>query len=261
MSSCDRNILFQDAACFADLPANEQYALMIQLLCDINAGGGGGGGVTSIIAGDGISVDQPTGAVTVTNAGVTSIIAGTGISVDQATGAVTISSSGGGGGASNFFVPAAAMIPKTTAGCGINSFESTTNDVNYDTNEFDPGTVEYANFIWMFPNNWDLGTFTAKVVASSASGTGDVVWGVSARVYASGDTIDQASGTAQEVTQTISAAGAFYTSSATSAITAAGTPAVDLPVIFTVYRNATSGSDTLAGDASFEGLIINYTAA
>jgi hypothetical protein len=32
-------------------------------------GGGGGGGVTSIIAGDGISVDQPTGAVTITNTG------------------------------------------------------------------------------------------------------------------------------------------------------------------------------------------------
>ena len=32
-------------------------------------GGGGGGGVTSIIAGEGISVDQPTGAVTITNTG------------------------------------------------------------------------------------------------------------------------------------------------------------------------------------------------
>ena len=55
------------------------------------------GGVTSIIAGNGISVDQATGDVTVTatgggGGGVTSIIAGEGISIDQPTGAVTITS-------------------------------------------------------------------------------------------------------------------------------------------------------------------------
>ena len=38
----------------------------IRLLAE-NITGGGGGGVTSIIAGTGISVDQPTGAVTITN--------------------------------------------------------------------------------------------------------------------------------------------------------------------------------------------------
>lgn len=44
---------------------------MLQLLCEIlaNGGGGGGGGVTSIIAGAGISVDQATGAVTITAVG------------------------------------------------------------------------------------------------------------------------------------------------------------------------------------------------
>src|SRR5260221_172645 len=38
-------------------------------------------GVTSIISGDGISVDQATGAVTVTNTGVISVAPGSGISV------------------------------------------------------------------------------------------------------------------------------------------------------------------------------------
>ena len=53
------------------------------------------GDVTSIIAGDGISVDASTGDVTVTNTGVTSIIAGTGITVDQASGDVTVSAQPG----------------------------------------------------------------------------------------------------------------------------------------------------------------------
>ena len=61
-------------------------------------GGGGGGGVTSVVAGSGVSVSSPTGAVTIANTGVTSIIAGSNVSVNQSTGAVTISATGGGGG-------------------------------------------------------------------------------------------------------------------------------------------------------------------
>ena len=64
---------------------------------------GGGGGVTDIQAGSGISVNQNTGSVTITNTGgggggVTDIQAGPGISVNQTTGSVTITNTGGGGG-------------------------------------------------------------------------------------------------------------------------------------------------------------------
>jgi hypothetical protein len=60
--------------------------------------GGGGGGVSDIQAGSGISVNQNTGSVTISNSGVTDIQAGSGISISQTTGSVTISNSGGGGG-------------------------------------------------------------------------------------------------------------------------------------------------------------------
>ena len=61
---------------------------------------GGGGGVTDIQAGSGISVNQNTGSVTITNTGgggggVTDIQAGPGISVNQTTGSVTITNTGG----------------------------------------------------------------------------------------------------------------------------------------------------------------------
>jgi hypothetical protein len=48
--------------------------------------------------GTGISVNNTTGAITVTNTGVTSLAAGTGVTLSATTGAVTISASGGGGG-------------------------------------------------------------------------------------------------------------------------------------------------------------------
>ncbi len=97
MASCDVQTLITDGKCFsgACLTPDQQRIALLQLLCQISeAGGGGGGGVTSAIAGDGISVDQATGAVTITNTGVLSLLAGAGISVDQATGTVTIANTG-----------------------------------------------------------------------------------------------------------------------------------------------------------------------
>ncbi len=70
MATCNPQTLMDSAACFACLPEDVKQTIKLQLLCEIlNAGGGGGGGVTSIIAGDGISVDQATGDVTVSLTG------------------------------------------------------------------------------------------------------------------------------------------------------------------------------------------------
>jgi hypothetical protein len=55
---------------------------------------GSSSGVTSAIAGTGISVDQATGNVTITNTGVLQLLAGTGIGVSAATGSITISATG-----------------------------------------------------------------------------------------------------------------------------------------------------------------------
>jgi len=99
------------AACFACLPEDVKQTLKLQLLCEIlNGGGGGGGGVTSAIAGNGISVDQATGAVTISNSGVIALLAGAGIAVDQSAGTVTIDNAG---------------VTSIIAGDGINIDQST----------------------------------------------------------------------------------------------------------------------------------------
>ena len=65
-----------------------------------STGSGGTGAVSSVTAGDGLSGNSTTGAITLINTGVTGITAGSGININQSTGNVTISSTGGGGGAS-----------------------------------------------------------------------------------------------------------------------------------------------------------------
>jgi hypothetical protein len=66
MAECDPQELMSQAGCFACLSPSEKQTLVLQLLCEIASNPPPVGGVTSIIAGDGISVDQATGDVTVT---------------------------------------------------------------------------------------------------------------------------------------------------------------------------------------------------
>jgi len=147
---------------------------------------------------------------------------------------------GGSGGSTNIWIPASEWIPRTTNGCGINSLESTTNRVNYDVLEFDPAAVEYAQAMVVLPNNWNAGTVTG-------------------RAYANDDAIDQATGTAQSSTDTLTAANDLDISPATSAITLAGTAANGNPVVFELSRNATAGGDTLGTDARLIGVEITYS--
>ena len=168
---------------------------------------------------------------------------------------------GGGGGASNIWIPAAQWIPKTTLGCGVDSVETTTNDQNFDQLLFDAGADEFADAIVIVPNNWDNGTITARFYWKASTSSGDVVWGIQARAFANDDALDTAAGTAQTVTDTLTATNDMCVTSATSAVTIGGTPAANTPVQFTVYRDANAGGDTLAADARLLGVEIIYTLA
>jgi len=158
----------------------------------------------------------------------------------------------------NTFISAAAMIPRTTAGCGVNSSETTTNDVNYDTLDFDATTAEGAQFIAILPNNWNYGTVTARFYWTADSGSGTAIFSLAGRAFANDDALDQAEGTLQSATDTLITAGDMHVSPATAAITIAGTPAANTPVIFEVLRDT---ADTLAVDARLLGIEIIFTLA
>lgn len=160
-----------------------------------------------------------------------------------------------------FVLWASEFIPRITNGCGVNSLETGTNRVNYDTLDFDASTQEFAQRWKDMPSNWNLGTITARFWWTAASGSGDVIWGIQARAFGDNSALDQAFGTAQTVTDTLLTAGANHISSATAAITVSGTLAAGMPACFQVYRDAAAGGDTLAVDAQLIAVEITFTPA
>lgn len=150
--------------------------------------------------------------------------------------------------------------PTTTAGCAAATVvEAGTNDVDYWVLDFDASTIEYAFWNVVMPDNYDGSTITATFYwTASAGSAGNVVWALQGRSYANDEAIDQAWGTAQEVTDAWIANGDVHVTSATAAITLGGTPAGGEWVALRAYRNATSGSDTMSGDARLIGIKLEY---
>lgn len=142
------------------------------------------------------------------------------------------------------------LIPNTTNGAAVGTTETTTNKVMLSTLDFDDTTQESAQISIPMPKSWNEGTITAQFRWTTAATTGNVVWGIQAVAFSDDDALDAAFGTAQTVTDGASAAASdLLTSSETSAVTIAGTPAEGDVVTFRVYRDAASGSDTMTGDA------------
>lgn len=167
------------------------------------------------------------------------------------------------GGTGKLFLSAAGMWPSTTDGAAANAKVDTgTNDVDVYVLDFaDGGTKLYAQATVAMPDDWNGGTVTAKFYwMTNGTGTGGVVWGCAGRSYGDAETVDQALGTEQTVTDNgVSTANQVLISAETSAITLAGTPAGGELVQFKVSRDPTNGSDTLAQTARLLGVMITYT--
>lgn len=111
------------------------------------------------------------------------------------------------------------------------------------------------------PSDYDGGTVTAVFHWTAASGSGGVRWGLQGLARGDDDPIDAAFGTAQEVSDTLIAAGDLHISAATSAITFGGTPAASEMVQFRAYRNPGHTDDTLGVDARLLAVRLTFTRA
>lgn len=164
-------------------------------------------------------------------------------------------------GQQTIWVPAGAIMPTTTNGALIGSIELQTNDVMLNYLAFDASTIEKAQIMIQMPKSWNEGTIIAQFVwAHPATTTNfNVRWGIRAVAFASGNAMDAAFGTAQEVVSTGGTTSSCYITSETPAMTVAGSPGAEELVCFEFYRDAVDGSDTMAVDAYLIGVKIHYT--
>lgn len=162
-------------------------------------------------------------------------------------------------GLHTIWVPARAMVARTTNGAAPGTSESTTNQVMTKTLDFDTTTQEFAQFDVQFPKSWNLGTVTFQPVWTAASGSGGVVWGLAGVALSNDDAIDTAYGTAQTSADTLIATGDIHVGPVSSAITIAGSPAASDWVTFQVNRTVADAGDTLAADAKLIGLRLFFT--
>ena len=164
-------------------------------------------------------------------------------------------------GLHTLWVPATAMVSRTTNGAASGTAETTTNKVMLATLDFDTATQEFAQFFVRMPKSWNEGTVTFAPTWSHASTTTNfgVVWGLAGVAFSNDDAADTAFGTAQTSTDTGGTTNDVYVGPTSSAITIAGTPAAEDFVVFQVNRTVSDGSDTMAIDARLHGVTLYFT--
>jgi hypothetical protein len=180
---------------------------------------------------------------------------GTGISISGGVLNVT--------GQHTIFVPAAAMLSRTTGGAGTGGVETSTNKVMLKSLDFDTTTQEFAQFALQMPKSWNLGTIVAQFVWSHPTTTVNfgVVWQIQAVALSDANAGDTAFGTAVTATDTGGTTDMIYHSPETAVMTVGNTPAAEDWVVFQVARAPANGSDTLAVDARLLGVKLKYTAS
>ena len=189
-----------------------------------------------------------------TNVGINLNPKGTGV-LKSGSGAVKIA------GKETMWVPSSAMYGATTNPADAQQVETTAVRPDMKVLDFDAGTDEFAQFSVAFPKSWNEGTVTYQVYWTPAStNTGDCIFGLQGVSCGDSDTIDVAYGTAINVTDAgIGTVEDQQVSAESSAVTIAGSPAVDQLTYFQLFRDANAGGDTFSADARVLGIKLFFT--
>lgn len=162
-------------------------------------------------------------------------------------------------GRQTIWLPASAMAVRLTDGAVQGMTETATHKIVRRTLDFDPDAPRFAQFAVAMPKSWDRGTVAAEFLWTAASGSGAVVWGIQGVALSDDDPLDAAFGSAQQVSDELTAAGDLHRSPETAAITIGGAPSEGDMVIFQLYRAASDGADSLAAVAQLLGLRLFYS--
>jgi len=179
---------------------------------------------------------------------------GTGV-LKSATAAVKIA------GKDSMWVPASAMYASTTNGAAPAQVETTALRPDMKVMDFADTADDHAQFSVAFPKSWNEGTITYQCFwTPSTTNTGNCIFGLQGVSVGDGDTIDVAFGTAVNITDAgIGTVEDQQVSAESSAVTIAGSPAVDQQTYFQIFRDADVGGDTFTGVARLLGIKIFFT--
>ena len=179
---------------------------------------------------------------------------GTGV-LKSATAAIQIA------GKETMWVPASAMYATTTNGAAAAQVETTALRPDMKVMDFADGADDHAQFSVAFPKSWNEGTITYQCFwTPSTTNTGNCIFGLQGVACGDSDTIDVAFGTAVNITDAgIGTVEDQQVSAESSAVTIAGSPAVDQQTYFQIFRDADVGGDTFTGVARLLGIKIFFT--
>jgi len=163
-------------------------------------------------------------------------------------------------GLETIFVPAQGMFGTTTNGADAQVIETTATRPEMKVLDFDPSTIEYAQFSVAMPKSWNADTITFQAFWSpSTTNTGAAMIGLQGISVANDATSDIAFPTAIDVTDSGTAALEDVLVSPVSAAVTVTSAAADTYTYFQVARNATNVGDTFTGDVRLLGIKIFYT--
>lgn len=162
-------------------------------------------------------------------------------------------------GLETIYVPAAAMYPNTTAGCGDLEQVELSNGPELKCLDFAADADDFAQFTVAFPKSWNEGTVTFQAFFTvTGTNTGTVAWGLSGVSFADNGDINTAFGT--NVVATAKAHSGTSNDMDVTAVSGAVTitaAAVDTQTYFQVMRDVSA--DTQTGAARLLGIKLFFT--
>lgn len=163
-------------------------------------------------------------------------------------------------GKETIWVPASAMQPTVSNGCSALTPVGGLTGPDMVVLDFDASADEFAQFSVAFPKSWDEGTVTFQFFWSGIAATTGVVMKLEGVAVGDNDTIDVAYGTAVSLLDDAQGAiNEMLVSPESTAITIAGSPAVDQLCYFRIGRNVSDSNDDMAGDCRLHGIKIFFT--
>ena len=162
-------------------------------------------------------------------------------------------------GLQTIYVPATAMYPTTTSGCGGLSQVELSNGPELRCLDFDASSDENAQFTVCFPKSWNEGTITFQAFWTvTGTNTGTVAWGLSGVSIADDASVNTAFGTNVVATaKAFSGTSNDMTVSAASGAVTVASAAVDTQTYFQVMRDVSA--DDQSGDARLLGIKLFFT--